>query len=228
MIMEKTKKLVLFGDSAFAEVAYEYFSVDSSYEVVGFTVSQSHFHKKELFGLPVVPFEEVMKVFPPRHCEMFIALVYNEFNIIRARFFDEARSKGYRLASFVSSDACVWRNARLGSNCFVFEQNVIQPFVSVGDNVVFWSGNHIGHHSRIGSHNFFASHVVISGGVEIGDHNFFGVNSTVVNDVKVGSYCLVGAGTLINKDVGDNLKFRPTATVPVPITARPVPRRHGA
>ena len=37
--MQKTRKLVLFGDSAFAEIAREYFDHDSPYEVVAFTVT---------------------------------------------------------------------------------------------------------------------------------------------------------------------------------------------
>lgn len=36
----KTGKLVLIGDSAFAEVAYEYFTHDSPYEVVAFAVER--------------------------------------------------------------------------------------------------------------------------------------------------------------------------------------------
>ena len=40
--MEKTRKLVLFGDSAFAEIAREYFDHDSPYEVVAFTVTSEY------------------------------------------------------------------------------------------------------------------------------------------------------------------------------------------
>jgi hypothetical protein len=44
----KTKKLILFGDSAFAEIAYEYFTFDSEYEVVAFTVSKEYLSKEKL------------------------------------------------------------------------------------------------------------------------------------------------------------------------------------
>jgi carbonic anhydrase/acetyltransferase-like protein (isoleucine patch superfamily) len=78
---------------------------------------------------------------------------------------------------------------------------VIQPFASVGDNVVLWSGNHIGHHSKIGSHCFISSHVVVSGFCDIGESCFFGVNATLGNNVNVGADCLLGAGSIIVKDV---------------------------
>ena len=37
-VQEKTKKLVIVGDSAFAEIAREDFDADSTYEVVAFSV----------------------------------------------------------------------------------------------------------------------------------------------------------------------------------------------
>ena len=57
--MEKKRKLVLIGDSAFAEIAFEYFQHDSDYEVVAFCVERQYMKRDSLFGLPVVAFEEV-------------------------------------------------------------------------------------------------------------------------------------------------------------------------
>ena len=88
----------------------------------------------------------------------------------------------------------------IGENCFIFEDNTIQPFVSIGNNVTLWSGNHIGHHSVIRDHTFIASHVVISGGVEIGEQCFIGVNATLRDHIKVGDRCVIGAGALLLAD----------------------------
>src|SRR5918993_63663 len=92
-----------------------------------------------------------------------------------------AKAKGYTPASYISPRAFVWRNAVIGEHCFIFEDNVVQPFVTIGDNVVLWSGNHVGHHSRVGSHTFVSSHVVISGFVEVGESTFLGVNASIAN-----------------------------------------------
>jgi len=212
--MKKTKKLVLFGDSSFAEIAYEYFTYDSEYEVCAFTVSQAYLKRDKLFGLPIVPFEEVEKLYPPSEYEMHIALVYNMLNRNRARFYYEAKNKGYTLANYISSKAFVWRNVTMGDNVFIFEDNTIQPFVKMGSNNVLWSGNHIGHHSVLGSHLFISSHVVISGHCTVGDYCFFGVNSTVGNNINVGKDCLIGAGVLIVKDTGDGKVFKGTPSKP--------------
>jgi UDP-3-O-[3-hydroxymyristoyl] glucosamine N-acyltransferase len=94
----------------------------------------------------------------------------------------------------------------------VLEDNTIQPFVTIGDNVVLWSGNHIGHHSTIGNHVFISSHVVVSGGVRIGDYCFVGVNATFRDHISVGQRTVIGAGALIMKNTPDDSVFIEPAT----------------
>ena len=207
-------KLILVGDRVFAEIAHEYFTHDSEYEVVAFSVERDHLRGETLRGLPMVPFETLADAFDPAEHSVHVAITYLEFNRVRARLATEAREKGFALASYVSSRAFVWRNVELGEHCFIFEDNTVQPFVRVGSNVVLWSGNHVGHHSRIGDNCFISSHVVISGGVEVGDNSFLGVNATIVNDVSVGADCWIGPSVTVTRDVEpDSFLTPPRSTV---------------
>jgi sugar O-acyltransferase (sialic acid O-acetyltransferase NeuD family) len=199
-VMNKNRKLVIVGDSAFAEVAYEYFTYDSEYEVVAFSVEKDYINKNSLFGIPVVTFESLEEVYNPREHEIFVAIVYTQLNRLRTRLCNQAKDKGYKLASYISSKAFVWRNVKLGEHCFIFENNVIQAFVQLGTNVMLWSGNHIGHHSIIQDNCFFSSHVVISGFVDVGKNCFFGVNSTISNNLKIEKDCWIGPSVTITKD----------------------------
>lgn len=218
--MKKTKNLLIIGDSAFAEVAYECFTHDSEYEVVGFAVESQYLKKKELFGLPIVPFEQIEEHFNPSEIEFYAALVYSQLNRLRTRLYQTAKSKGYRPASYISSRAFVWRNAVVGEHCFVFEDNTIQPFVRIGNNVVLWSGNHIGHHSVIQDHCFIASHVVISGFCNIGSNTFMGVNATLGNNVNIGEDNWIGPSVTLVKDTEPNLLFKVEQPEPAKVSAR--------
>lgn len=202
--MKKTQKLVIFGTTEFAEIAYEYFTWDSEYEVSGFCIDAAYRDKDTLFGLPVVDFETVENHFPPSTHFFYSALVYTLMNRLRARTLSDAKQKGYRPASYISSNSFVWRNVEMGEHVFIFEDNTIQPFVKVGNNVVMWSGNHIGHHSVIKDHVFISSHVVVSGKVTIGENCFLGVNATVNNAVTVGKDCFLASGALVIKDVPED------------------------
>lgn len=201
--MTKTRKLIIIGDSAFAEVAYEYFTYDSEYEVVAFAVEREYRKRADFLGLPVVDFETIETAYSSTEHSFYAALVYTQGNKLRTRLYDEAKAKGYTPASYISPRAFVWRDVKIGEHAFIFENNVIQPRVEIGSNVVLWSGNHIGHHSRIGDNCFLSSHVVVSGFVEIGTHCFMGVNATVANNVTIGNHCLVGASALVLGNVPD-------------------------
>jgi sugar O-acyltransferase (sialic acid O-acetyltransferase NeuD family) len=197
----KDRKLILLGDSAFAEVAFEYFQHDSPYEVVAFAVERAYLKRPELFGRPVVALEDLPARYAAKDHSFYAAVVYTQLNRLRARLYQTTKAMGYAPASYVSPRAFVWRNVKLGEHCFVFENNILQPFVTVGDDVVLWSGNHIGHHSKVGDHCFVSSHVVVSGFCDVGANCFLGVNATLGNNVTVGPDCLLGAGAVVTRDV---------------------------
>jgi sugar O-acyltransferase (sialic acid O-acetyltransferase NeuD family) len=206
--LAKERKLVIVGDSAFAEVAYEYFTHDSPYEVVAFAVEEAYLKRSEFQGVPVVPFGNLASRFHPDSHDCYVAIVYSQLNRLRSRLAHAAKAAGYRLASYVSPHAFVWPNVKIGEHCFIFENNVVQPFVTLGDNVVLWSGNHIGHHSRIGDNVFISSHVVISGFCEVGDNCFLGVNVAVGNNIAIGKDCWIGPGVVISQNAKDGELYR--------------------
>jgi len=217
--MQKTRKLVIAGDSAFAEIAHEYFDADSDYQVVGFTVEQQFLKRDTLAGLPVVPFEALEQHFAPADHAFHAAVTYTQLNRLRARLTGQAKARGYALASYVSSRAFVWRNVVLGEHCFIFEDNTVQPFVRIGDNVVLWSGNHIGHHSTIGDNCFVSSHVVVSGFCTVGSNSFLGVNATLANNVTLGRDNWVGPNTVVMKDTVDGALFKTEQPEPARVSA---------
>ena len=194
------KKVVIFGTTYFGRLALVYLSKDSPYEVAAFTVNEDYITDKKFMGLDVAPFENVEEAYPPDQYSVFVAVGYKRVNKARAKIYKACKQKGYELISYINSKAIHWGEIEVGDNCFIFENNVIQPFVSIGNNVIMWSGNHVGHDSTIQDHCFIASHAVISGNVTIGPYCFVGVNATFRDGVKVAPECVIGAGALILRD----------------------------
>lgn len=195
-------EVIVFGDRELAEIAHFYLTHDSNYKVIAFTVDQKYLKNNTLAGLPIVPFEQVQGIYPPDKYKMIVPLSYKKMNEIRTQKYYEAKRKGYSFISYVSTKAITWPGLIIGENCFIYENNVIQPYVKIGNNVILWSGNHIGHHSTIDDHCFLASHIVVSGGVHIEPYCFIGVNATLRDHITIGAHSLIGAGALIMKDVG--------------------------
>jgi sugar O-acyltransferase (sialic acid O-acetyltransferase NeuD family) len=193
-------KLVIFGAGDIARLAHYYFTRDSEHEVVAFTVDRQYCQGDSFLELPLVPFEEVLKAYSPDEYKMFVALSYARMNKLREEKYGQAKQAGYELVSYVSSRCSFLTDHPVGDNCFILEDNTIQPFVRIGNDVTLWSGNHIGHDAIIEDHCFLASHIVVSGYVRIGNNCFIGVNATLRNSITISKETLIGAGAIIMSD----------------------------
>jgi len=199
--MQKSKRVVIFGSQEMARLARFYFEHDSVYEVVAFTVDDANIDGVEIEGLPLVPWSEVNSRFPAGDHDMFVALSYRSLNRLRAEKFVQAKSAGYRLATYVCSKSVTWPDLVIGENCFVLENQTVQPTCSLGDDVYLWSGNHIGHGSRIEDHVYLASHIVISGHCQIGTRSFLGVNATLRDFISIGADCFIAMDASVTQDM---------------------------
>ena len=211
-MVKSGKKVVIFGIEQIAEVAWYYFTHDSEYTPVAFTVDRQYKNKDHFQSLPVIAFEEIQASFPPEECDIFVAVGYSKFNSIRSEKLAHAIAFGYKPASYINSRVTIYPGVKIGKHAFIMEDNTIQPFVTIGDDVTLWSGNHIGHHTTIGDHCFLASHIVVSGGVVIGERCFIGVNATFRDHITVGSRCIIGAGALIMSDAEAGSVYKPAPT----------------
>lgn len=194
------KPLVLVGAGEFARIACEYFTHDSDRDVAAFAVEADYLTETTVADRPVVAFESLEARYPPESFDLYVAIPSSQLNRLRARLYLAAKARGYGFATYVSSRAFVWRNADVGENSFIFEGNVVQPFVHIGANCILWSGNHIGHRTVVRDHVFMASHAVVSGYCDIGEHSFIGVNATLNDHVTIAADNVIGAGALVTRD----------------------------
>lgn len=211
-------KLVIFGVGEQAEVVQYYFKHHTSYEIAAFCVDGEFVREDSFAGKPVVASDDLTARFSPAEHHGFVAIGYNKLNSLRAEKYLWMKEQGYFLTNYISERATVLSD-RIGDNVLILEENTIQPFVTIGNNVVLWSGNHIGHHSTIHDHVFIASHVVCSGGVDIGAFTFIGVNVTLRDHIRIGENNVLGAGAVILKDTGYDKIYPGQHTQPIDLPA---------
>ena len=214
------RKVGIFGLKDYAELAHYYLEHDSVDEVVAFSVHREYLPENAVFrGLPVVAFEEIESAYPPGEFYFFAPMSPKNMNRDREAVYLEIKNKRYECISYVSSKATTFDN-KIGENCFILEGNTIQPFTKIGDNIVLWSGNHIGHHGVIHDHVTFTSHVVMSGHCDIGAYSFFGVNSTLRNGLNIaeGSFIAMAAAIMKDTDAWSVYKGNPAKKLSIPST----------
>jgi sugar O-acyltransferase (sialic acid O-acetyltransferase NeuD family) len=194
-------QIVIVGAGKIADEAYFYLTNDSPHEVVAFSVDRAFVGGGEKMGLPVVPFEDVERDYPPDRFRMFVAIGYQDLNRLRAQKYEAAKAKGYELISYVSSRAANVGNVQFGDNCLILEFVTLQPCTRVGSNVSLWPGVVVGHHATIGDHCYLTAGAIVAGNSVIEPYCFLGVHASVGHEIVVGERSFLGAGTVVTKNV---------------------------
>ena len=197
------KKIIIFGVGNVSEVAYYFLKNDTDHNIIGFTVEKKFKKENSKFGLPIIEFENIENYYSTKNYELFAPCSGTNLNKYRERIYNEGKRKGYKFISYISSKANVFTED-IGENCFILEDNTIQPYTKIGNNCVLWSGNHIGHHTNIEDHCFISSHVVICGECLIKKYCWLGVNSSIRNNLVIEEGTVVGMDTSIVKNTEGN------------------------
>lgn len=206
----KQKKIIIFGNTKFAEMIAYYITTETCRKVVGFTVDKSYISEPAIMDIEVIPFEDIDSLISKDEVEILPVIGYNKMNQIRRDIHQRIKDMGFQIGSFIHPSARIADNSTLGEGNIILENTLIQPFVTIGNGNVFWSNVNISHHTVIGDFNFFAPSSSLSGNVKVMDYCFFGNNSTVKNEARIGSYSLIGAGAYVSADTKEYSVLVPT------------------
>jgi sugar O-acyltransferase (sialic acid O-acetyltransferase NeuD family) len=196
----KNKRVIVFGASALSSLAWFCLTNDSQWKVNAFTVDKRFLTKNTHEGLPVVPFEDLLNIYPPSTVKLLIPVGYSSINGLRMERFQQASKLGYEFISYISSRASVWPKQRIGKNCIVYEHAIIQPFTTIEDNIIIRSGAHISHHCALGKHSFVSAEAAFGGNVTVGERCFIGLGAVIRDGVRLAERSFIGAGAVVISD----------------------------
>jgi len=200
------KKVVIFGSGNVARLVHFFLTNDSDYQVAAFTINAEYIKESTFLDLPVVGFEEITETHPPSEYDMFVAIGAQDRNEFREKVFNEAKEKGYKLISYISSKAGYWPDLKYGENVFIIQATSIEPFVEIGNNVAL-IGTKIGQNVKIEDHCFIST-ATIGSDVIVERNAFIGINALINPYIKIGTKSIIGPGSIIIKEVEEYAIYR--------------------
>lgn len=195
------KGVVIFGVKEAARLSCAYLRHDTNDEPVAYTVTAEYLPaERTLDGLPVVPFESIISSHPPSRFRFLVPMSYRDRNRHRARIFEQVKTFGYELASYVSPRATVFPGLNIGVNSMILEGCVVSPGCTIGDDVMIQAGCVIAHDAHIGHHAFLGPGVVLAGLAKIGPYVFIGSGTVVRDKVQLGEGSFIAMGSVVQAD----------------------------
>jgi sugar O-acyltransferase (sialic acid O-acetyltransferase NeuD family) len=206
------KELVVFGAGKIAEAVSYFFDRDSEYQIIAYTVDDEYVISDSFLGKPLVKLSEITTKYNPEKYSIFIATGYQGMNQLRAFKYESFKNWGYSFAKYVSPS--VKGNFTVGDNTIIMDGAIIQPCVTLGNNVFVWGGAMLGHHAIVEDHCWLTGGCLVGGVTRLGRNSFVGLGAMVGHEVQVGEKCMLGAATLTLKSIGDGLVFISPPTDP--------------
>jgi sugar O-acyltransferase (sialic acid O-acetyltransferase NeuD family) len=200
------QKVLIAGNSISAEIIFSYIKLDTRYEVIGFTVDANFITEKELFGLQVIPIDQIQSLYPANNSniKVVMAIGYKNLNRTRENIFFRLKEFGYQIETYIHPDARVYNGGIIGEGSVVLANTVIEPYSKIGVNSVIWANCTIGHHSKVEDHCWIASGTVLAGEANVKNNCFLGVNVTIANQVIIEEGNVIGGSTFITKSTKGN------------------------
>jgi sugar O-acyltransferase (sialic acid O-acetyltransferase NeuD family) len=206
------KPMFIFGAGKIAEAVTYFYDRDSEYAIAGYICDEPYVSSNTFLGKPLNGLSEVSALYPPDRYAVAVAVGYQGINQLRTTKFDYFKALGYSFASYISP--FVKGNFTIGENTVVMDHAMIQPRVSLGNDVLVWGGSMIGHHAVIGDHCWLTGGCMIGGAATLGTGTFVGLGAIVGQEVNVGEKCMLGASTLTTKNIGNGVVLIAPPTEP--------------
>lgn len=211
------ENIILWGTGQISQITEYYINKDKAFSIAAYTMDREYINNKEFNGKKVIPFDEIEKFYPPDEYKMAIPISYKKLNKIREEKYNSAKQKGYKFITYISKDA-ICDAAKVGENVFIFPFVNIQPFTTIGNNILIWPASAIGHHVEIKDNCFLASPKV-SGCVTIEENCFLGTNCTIGDTLKIGKFSIIGAGSYVKKNIKEGTIIAQKQTLKLPVTS---------
>lgn len=199
------EQLLIFGTTMFsAEIAS--LLRGEGKEIGGFVVDRRYKNGDIFQNLPVFAFEDIEALVDLNEAQFVLALGYSKMNEHRKAKYNDCKSKGYKVFTYVSSQSQIFTD-KIGEGSIILPGTYIGPFSEVGISTVIRPGTVLAHHDTVGDFNWIADGCTLGGGVKMGCHCFLGLGTTVRNEISIADYTFAGAQTYLGRDTERHMAY---------------------
>ncbi len=193
-------KVLLLGAGGHAAVAADALiqaqASSPGVELIGFLDDNPQLHGKVIADRKIMgPIKELDRI---QHDAVFVAVGDNQH---RKTIFLEMKERKERMINIIHPAAVLASDVEMGEGVLICAGAVINPTVTVGNNVIINTSSSVDHHNQIADHVHIGPGVNLGGDVVIGEGAVLGVGAAVSPQREIGAWSVVGAGACVIRDV---------------------------
>jgi acetyltransferase-like isoleucine patch superfamily enzyme len=198
--------LILIGAGGHARSCIDVIEQESKFRIAGLVGLKQDIGAK-YFGYEVIGTDEMLRSLSKEYQYALIALGQIITPEIRSRLFLQALSVGFEFPTFISPQAYVSSNSKIGSGTIVMHGSIINAGVTIGENCIINSNSLIEHDSKVGDHCHISTGAIINGDTTIESGSFIGSGAIIKEGIFIGGRSIVGMGLTVRGNLNSNSKF---------------------
>lgn len=162
--------------------------------------------KKDIFGIPIIKDEEVIKNFKPSKVLLINGIGSIGSTELRKKVFLKFKENGFSFEKVIHPSAIISNYALLGEGVQILAGAIVNTGANILENTILNTKVSVDHDCKIGCHVHIAPGCTLSGCVSIGAETHIGTASCVIQGISIGEKTLIGAGSVVIKDIPSNTK----------------------
>lgn len=211
------KQIVIFGDTMFSFELMRIIQMEGG-NPIAFTLDSNYLKSPKFCDLPVYPFETLEQCVDIERVEILLSIGYNKMNKHRESKYQECKSRGFKIHTFVSKHALVYADS-IGEGSIIMPGAYIGPFSNVGLCNVVRSRSVLSYHEKVGNFNWIADGCTYGGDVVQGNNCFIGLGTTVRNGISIADNTFVGAHSYLHHNTSYDSVYYGNPTVKQEMTS---------
>lgn len=193
------QKLIIIGAGSVGKfIVYNQNSFTIDFEIVGILDDDCSKHNSTIAEIPVLGSIDKIKDFS----DQGFALVWGiAFPTVKQNLFDKYKELKFDYPNFVSVNAWISQEVRLGKGCIIYPGCSINYETVIEDFVVMNMNCAIGHNCSISSFTSLSPGVNLGGNSKIGTLVELGIGCATLQGITIADHVKVGGQAMVTKNI---------------------------
>jgi len=192
--------LILVGGGGHCLSCIDVIESAGHFAIAGY-VRGSQDNSNELLGYPTLGTDADLARLVGTHGSALVTVGQIKTAETRARLYEQLVMLGAKLPVVLSPWAQISRHSTLGDGTIAMHGVVVNANVRVGRNCIINSQALIEHGTQVGDHCHISTGARINGDVVVGNGCFIGSGAVIKHGISIGDHALIEAGQVVLADV---------------------------
>ncbi|MBU0969607.1 MAG: NeuD/PglB/VioB family sugar acetyltransferase [Proteobacteria bacterium] len=191
------RDIILIGGGGHCRSCIDVIDSGQEFKVVGIVEQSGSNKAKSILGYPVLGYDNDLEALKNIYDCALITVGQMGSSRTRQEIFNLVKKLGFVLPVIVSSLAHVSQHASIGEGSIVMHRAIVNAGARIGHNCILNTQCLVEHDVTIGDHTHVSTAAVVNGGAVIGSGSFVGSNTTIVQGIRLPDNHFYKAGSLI-------------------------------